>query len=69
MHLLRLRQRQVPAVPIRKGTCTFDGLSIDALLVSRGYARASAAEGPYREFLASLEARAREERTGCLWGG
>ena len=43
------------------------GDSIDAQLVSGGFAVAWTRDGQYRDYLTSLEENARRTRTGCLW--
>jgi micrococcal nuclease len=44
-----------------------DGVSIEAVLVSEGLAKASGEDGRYRERLAIYESDARENGVGCLW--
>jgi len=43
------------------------GESIDAQLISRGFAVAWTRDGQHRDYLTSLEENARRSRTGCLW--
>ena len=43
------------------------GDSIDAQLISGGFAVAWTRDGQHRDYLTSLEANARRTRTGCLW--
>lgn len=47
---------------------TADGLSIDALLIGEGLARAWTRDGQHRDTLMALEESARENWAGCLWG-
>jgi endonuclease YncB( thermonuclease family) len=47
---------------------TLDGVSIDETLVYEGLARAPSVESVRRFWLAELEADARENGRGCLWG-
>jgi len=47
---------------------TLDGLSIDAVLVAEGFARAWTRDGHYRDALVALEEEAQHEGRGCLWG-
>jgi micrococcal nuclease len=44
-----------------------DGLSIDAVLIARGFAHAWTDDGALRDPLVAVEAQARGQRTGCLW--
>ena len=44
-----------------------DGLSVDQILVQEGLARAWTRDGHFKWTLRSLEAEARENKTGCLW--
>ena len=46
---------------------TFDGLSIDVLLIGEGLAKAWTRDGQHRDTLVNLEQSARENRAGCLW--
>jgi len=46
---------------------TKDGRSIDELLISGGHAVAWERDGQHREFLMSLERKARTTHVGCLW--
>ena len=48
---------------------TADGLSIDVSMIGEGLARARTRDGQHRDTLMALEASARENRAGCLWGG
>ena len=43
------------------------GESIDAQLISGGFAVAWTRDGQHRDYLTSLEENARRTRTGCLW--
>ena len=43
------------------------GDSIDAQLISGGFAVAWTRDGQHRDYLTSLEENARRTRTGCLW--
>ena len=43
------------------------GDSIDAQLISGGFAVAWTRDGQHRDYLVSLEENARRTRTGCLW--
>ena len=43
------------------------GESIDAQLISGGFAVAWTRDGQHRDYLTSLEANARRTPTGCLW--
>ena len=43
------------------------GDSIDAQLISGGFAVAWTRDGQHRDYLTSLEENARQNRTGCLW--
>ena len=43
------------------------GDSIDAQLISGGFAVAWTRDGQHRDYLISLEENARQTRTGCLW--
>ena len=45
----------------------FSGDSIDAQLISGGFAVAWTRDGQHRDYLTSLEENARRTRTGCLW--
>ena len=45
-----------------------DGRSVATALVSAGLARATGL-GPEVSALAAAEAKARQEKTGCVWGG
>ena len=45
----------------------FSGDSIDAQLISGGFAVAWTRDGQHRDYLTSLEENARLTRTGCLW--
>jgi micrococcal nuclease len=47
---------------------TSDGLSINAVLIARGFAHAWTDDGQLRDPLVALEAEARAEQRGCLWG-
>jgi micrococcal nuclease len=47
---------------------TPDGLSIDALLIAAGFGRAWTQDGALRDPLIELEATARAQHRGCLWG-
>ncbi len=44
------------------------GNSIGVQLVAGGHARARTQDGQHRDTLVALEASARENRAGCLWG-
>ena len=43
------------------------GDSIDAQLISEGFAVAWTRDGQHRDYLTNLEENARRNRTGCLW--
>ncbi len=43
------------------------GDSIDAQLISGGFAVAWTRDGQHRDYLTNLEENARQTRTGCLW--
>ena len=45
----------------------FSGDSIDAELISGGFAVAWTRDGQHRDYLTNLEENARRNRTGCLW--
>ena len=46
---------------------TPDGLSIDAVLIARGFAYAWTDDGALRDPLVALETEVRGQRAGCLW--
>ena len=46
---------------------TNDGISVDAVLVSEGLAKARPEDGSYLSRLTTYETYAREHRIGCLW--
>jgi micrococcal nuclease len=48
---------------------TNDGVSIDALLIAEGLARAWTEDGALRDALVALETETRAAERGCLWGG
>lgn len=47
---------------------TESGISIDAVFVREGLARAWTRDGQHRGYLMALEESAREQAVGCLWG-
>lgn len=47
---------------------TEQGLSIDAQLIQEGLGRAWWKDGKFRDMLVDLEKKARNEKSGCLWG-
>lgn len=47
---------------------TRDGTLVDAALIRMGFAQAWRDDGAYRDILVALEAEARIEGRGCLWG-
>jgi endonuclease YncB( thermonuclease family) len=44
-----------------------DGLSIEAVLISDGLAKAQREDGKYRVRFTTMEIDAREGNVGCLW--
>jgi micrococcal nuclease len=46
---------------------TFEGFSIDVILIGDGLARAWTRDGQHRNALVGLEQSARSNRVGCLW--
>jgi len=44
-----------------------DGLSIEAVLISEGLAKAQREDGKYRVRFTTMETDARESKVGCLW--
>jgi len=67
---VRVESGPRPADPVGRRlfyTYTFDGNSIDEILVGAGLARAWVKDGQHRGGLAYLETKTRRAGAGCLW--